>query len=893
MENRRISSSVKKFIKTGIIDSNSSSYEINLMYILNMFLNDSLFTILTLINRKNYGSITSNDMNVMNVIIPFSYVESPSYGSQFSNPILVMCLTIIEHLVYDKYKYSIEKLSYYSEILEKEYLKSTIECRSTNDLYSIFTGLEIDVENTSKLLNAIKSHILDLIDKIIVKKIICMFICSNEILYSKTQRNISGIDLIMSYNTKYKAGFTGTPSSYVFYDCDNVKTEQINIGGAKEKRKIIERTKKRDYKYESTHEMDYEPNIDEKIIVIGKKERKPTSKYYEDILSEEETTVAPLNIKKMYIHKMKKSDYMNLINIMRKSTIDLEFEDVLINKLITNIIEKYKNTKVLIDAGGLIVGKSPRDVFDIVNKVIVINKFIFWDSSHKAKYYKDGDEKDWNDLYSGEDNLFYYFDQQHTTGIDVKIKDNTHGILLLNNTPRFRDIVQSMYRMRKVNDIIDIGGKKQYSHMIKFVCTKNIKISLLDDKDSNIDNLINIFIENEVSVLKEQNKLLLCQNLRALYRFTSKGDCDRYMLYNNFNFPKKNMSDIKMCGMYNITEDEIVKLIKNETTLTLLQDKYRFNDVKRTNDHVYDTIKNIKEFVEKIKMPKIVSTSQTISQAVNTSEKKTSNINVNININTVFMMEPMDHTFVHIYSYYDPKDKVFNTNYEAYGIYVSKIISSDSAKMGLVGVFNKNNLFIHEKFTSVKLSVTFKDKKEKCIIVNDLGSVIYQYENVDHNELIHAKFRMLFFEKYLKSNNYFPVSCYEYLIYNENEIIERRMINLFKLISDYDNVCKIIYDLMICVFNSLSIIDIRSLFDKYNNLYDTSLRYDHAKLTIELKNDIYKMYNKKTISYSDTLKFNEVEYKHDVKDSDVQKIIDFINYITCYMRRKIINQFTS
>jgi hypothetical protein len=105
----------------------------NLLYMIYNFLNEPLESILTLINKKNYGThsrtqeLTINNTEIaettettctkfaqtkslehgkdhgkdhgINIIVPFLYNDVPSINSQFTNPLLILGLTIIDYLL--------------------------------------------------------------------------------------------------------------------------------------------------------------------------------------------------------------------------------------------------------------------------------------------------------------------------------------------------------------------------------------------------------------------------------------------------------------------------------------------------------------------------------------------------------------------------------------------------------------------------------------------------------------------------------------------------------------------------------------------------------------------------------------------------------------------------
>jgi hypothetical protein len=117
---------------------------------------------------------------------------------------------------------------------------------------------------------------------------------------------------------------------------------------------------------------------------------------------------------------------------------------------IKNIVNSNSRINVLIDVGGLFVGITPIDIFNIIrNSKKELNNFIYWNDDDKPMSIDIyGNEDKWNNIIT--DNMFYYYDQKHTTGIDAEIIEGSVGAIFVDNTSIYRDVVQSIFRMRKI-----------------------------------------------------------------------------------------------------------------------------------------------------------------------------------------------------------------------------------------------------------------------------------------------------------------------------------------------------------------------------------------------------------------------------------------------------------
>lgn len=428
---------------------------ISILIALHNFISEALPASLTLRNRHHYGlsdTIPKKQKEIFPIIVPFSYAEKPRDDSSFSNPLLVMVLTTIDYLVQNKPKplpnIIIDHMISHVNTILQEYPS---EYKKYNNIYNEYMRLSLSVphENIKNTKGLTQDDINKLRHSKLFIKLICQHNCSKYIKFSTLQENISGLDLVMSNNTTYRSGFTGTPNIPNFVDM----------------------------------------YIDRALTIASE---------LPDLSGQ--TTNDKINA------------------TILKSNIAFADDNNSVIEYITNVLSTHLDHTVLIDAGAVLVGTTPQMIFDIVKTLKPdLQQFIYWNNKdHPITRNKDGKELLWTG--SMTNNMFYYYDNMHTTGIDAQIDENAKGIVLLGSTSRYRDVAQGMYRMRKLH----VG------QTITFVVNKKIK------HDVNQQGLLEWFNSDERSYLESQQRLMNSQNILALSRYESPPS---YELNNAFSYP--------------------------------------------------------------------------------------------------------------------------------------------------------------------------------------------------------------------------------------------------------------------------------------------------------------------------------------------------------------------
>ncbi len=159
------------------------------------------------------------------------------------------------------------------------------------------------------------------------------------------------------------------------------------------------------------------------------------------------------------------------------------------------------------------------------------------------------------------DNPFFYFDQSHIVGIDIK-QDNypiLHGLCMVDNLSYYSEVAQAMFRLRKLN----------LGHRISFVLNNFII------KDTKL--LLQKFRDNEKNLIEQQQNNLNLQALKSDIRKkrTNYNFIDRYKekLFYYFRndlpinqleliFSKEEIKTINLKD-YDLTIEKVNKIIFN------------------------------------------------------------------------------------------------------------------------------------------------------------------------------------------------------------------------------------------------------------------------------------------------------------------------------------------
>lgn len=180
------------------------------------------------------------------------------------------------------------------------------------------------------------------------------------------------------------------------------------------------------------------------------------------------------------------------------------------DKIITYALTN--NYHVIIDTGSFFINNDSTFVAEnIIRKIKELNlqnKFkcvVFVDkNNNKTSIDLEFNYKNYEALTVPLFNRFYYYDQGHITGIDMKIYPLAKGLITISSFNRFRDVAQGIYRMRNINK----------GQTVDFIINNNLNNFL----QNNIVKLINYLIANESTYNLNQKPLFNKQNIQTIYR---------------------------------------------------------------------------------------------------------------------------------------------------------------------------------------------------------------------------------------------------------------------------------------------------------------------------------------------------------------------------------------
>jgi hypothetical protein len=663
--------------------------DVNVLYVIYNFINETLPSVMTFINRKNYGL---SDSKSVNIAIPFTYAEVPKNGSQFSNPIIILSLTILDYLLQIK-QLPHNIINKMIELIYNLYLAMPPEFRSESELYKEYINLNlgIAIHDLNNTLLLTKNQIEKLSKNSYFIKLICKQICYDEIEVETTQLNISGLDLIMSFNIKNKSGFTGTPSIATFYELDDANKMTVEA--------IDENT----YKV-----------INEALVTSE-------LKIYDDA---------------------KQLDYL---------------KDILMDNLDAN---------VLIDIGATLVGLTPEIIHKMINNIEPkrnISQFIYWNNEHKPfSINQFGIIHEWDR--SMTDNMFYYYDNQHTTGIDAVIPLGYKGLALLGKNSRYRDVVQGIFRMRKLTK----------GHTIRFIINKKIESyikKMLVIAEVKIIDLIKWFAEEENSILKNQNEHIKLQNMRALFRklydgktstndYIKKKIVNPFLIYNSFRYP---------------SVDEIkgnIKLLTNEETYNDIEIegmKEIFKDYEMVYTNLLPEIKVLNiGTVEKVTMEE----SEIISERVRLDEDLNEEIDLEIQNKLLEILKYDKDDMVEIKSfieYLNPENPYYSKVTDL--VYFSK--NMKFYKPPYMVLHNGKNIFFIPFIEGIKIIDSIMSGKIilgeiKLTILDTLG-IIYYTNITDKGSNKKIQTIVRFILRRIDNTAYISIRDYVNLLYSEEK----------------------------------------------------------------------------------------------------------------------------
>ena len=510
-------------------------------------------------SQSNQISSQSNQMTsklTKYLIIPFANNEDPVIGSKFSNPIMTLCLTIINYIIKngDDNIIDLNGIKNIMEIIYNQYINSTENDKS--HIEQIFKN----IFGTKYKITEITDIDVNTLNDDIIRKIksndelillFCKKVCIEELKVDIIRFNVSGVDLMISSNIYNRSGFSGTIGIPQIIDTHNNK----------------------------------------QLII------KPDTNTIDGIERVLETKCG------IQIYNSGADMLNELTNIIK--------------------LNQAVNINTIIDAGGIFVNIGAKEIWNKLNQNKLASQMYFWNDDDRPQEYIETSSEPINtnlpDKYEpiNENNrqTFYYYDQKHTTGIDAKIPWGSVGLVFLNKTSRYRDVVQSMFRMRKL-----IGSNEIMTHKIIFcigedIC-KNIDMNLTNP---DITRLINWFNSNENKYLREQEISSHIQNINSISRiirsktYSSKSNNKSCLLLSNNYFREinKNLDPLKIKELVEGTKTSVQYDLTN-TINNIRENERQISENKEQINNLVSVVSNQIQDTDIINS--VFSQSQNISQ---------------------------------------------------------------------------------------------------------------------------------------------------------------------------------------------------------------------------------------------------------------------------------------
>lgn len=435
-----------------------------LLYILKkLYTVTELLSTENFIYNKDYGLGDDIKLSSYFFAVPYEGIYKPKNDSEFNDIYLTLILTFLIHTE--------NKLRYADYEILFKYIKHTFSSK----IYEYGAGFDLIRNNIDQLINMSIDKFIKFCEETpehtkVIKRLYLEYIIAKKIQYTKTYKNTSFLEIINDYFAKTRIGLTGTP--------------------------------------------EYIGKIDGNFPVIASDEifetlpddvGKSSNGYITQFSSKENDTK---NITNLFFN--------NITKYNKNKSINIEEEGILV------IQDIKKNTKIntVIDAGAFFRYKSSREYAIEFIKDSAYKKVFYFENNDDLYYIKNDGIK-----YIASDNLekeeqpfLVFFDNVHTRGTDLKLPINSHGIVTISPINDIVNVMQSIYRLRKISN-----GQ-----------TCEFYISYTADIQKNTLSLYDYLFNNLIKYNESQFNELLIQTINANYKWIYKeyvsGEITNYII---------------------------------------------------------------------------------------------------------------------------------------------------------------------------------------------------------------------------------------------------------------------------------------------------------------------------------------------------------------------------
>jgi hypothetical protein len=209
--------------------------------------------------------------------------------------------------------------------------------------------------------------------------------------------------------------------------------------------------------------------------------------------------------------------------------------ETIINSLITHLKKDGQNARGIVDLAGIFINLQNKEVAKIIKSELNGNNIVYFEDNHEAYEYSPEEIKKYTPSHKLN---FYYYDNCHIVGSDLKQPYEGHIAIIINKYTRYTDFAQALFRFRKIN---------RGTYMSIIYVKNNIDNLDEQEKQLNYDNIYELLQHNENSFNQNQNLGIQFQLLKTIIRKQTKNYLEKELI----NITLKNIHSEKIVGYLN------------------------------------------------------------------------------------------------------------------------------------------------------------------------------------------------------------------------------------------------------------------------------------------------------------------------------------------------------
>ena len=472
----------------------------------------------TLQYNQNYGFSTIPSHNSEYLGVPYSALNTPIKNSYFSSIQNIIIATIFCYI----YNYidirQIDIINYCDKTTNKFIINKTIDNVSKNPRYNLIKAYRniLIIKFTDKKQN-LYTYFNYIIEDIIKK----------NLLQTIEYVNATSVDIISKNISHYKSAYSGT----VNFDLPlyyNIKSDVLdnhiinsneelleNIDNIYEFNRINENQLVKQNIYSALYDININKDEHNEINLAN---NKPLHILF---LYNSNTNKLISNLEVINREILNNKDILtingNKIKINPESPMDADDDGIKKCKIDISIIKLcgYNNRySALIDAGALLKNLSLNETVKLLY-TYTKKKVIYIDNDDNKWIYDNGNITKYNNE-SGD--YFYYYDNKHIVGSDLKQPINMHGLITLSYLNSYTNIAQAAFRLRKMGKTHTLDYIiETFDEFNKIEQLGNVNLDKLIKNDENEYTKLNKLINNtsEFNTLKEEPKFNILLNITS------------------------------------------------------------------------------------------------------------------------------------------------------------------------------------------------------------------------------------------------------------------------------------------------------------------------------------------------------------------------------------------